>query len=222
METIIFNSLRQKARQFNLNIDIKADFDAFVNLETDSNEIVKNIHHRIEYVHHLINLDAFEKVHFGKTIQNDETSIDQYTLYPTETHKKYMVMVDFAKLLDFDLFNKKSFGEFVLFVYHTTSKRNKLCNIPYMMFENLDNFDQLVHGESFMKTTLPLSEVNKKNILEYKNDILEYKNDIPINQLELKPIVLKDWKQSEKNEPFINPKSNEFDNEFEIINHFSS
>ena len=193
MDKIIFNDLRREAKDLNLNIDVEADFDTFVQIEqdrepklaemgTDPIELWMTITHNREHVKKLLNLDAFAKVHFKKTIQSDNSSINDgckhptedlkdhdgckhptedlkdhdYELYPSSYHLQYMEIAGIAQIPGFDLFDKKSFDDFVVWLYQKTCIGKNLADTKPKAFLNLEKFGLLVHQSSFMDRKLPV------------------------------------------------------------------
>ena len=175
MDKIIFNDLRREAKKVNLNIDIEADFDKFVDIEKargpkfaemglHPTELWKIIEYNCERVEKLLNLDTFAKIHFKKTIQSGDSSIDDHELHPSSNHLQYMKAAEIGKTGGFDLFDKKSFDDFVVWIYQKAFAGKKLADIKSASLLNLEKFGLLVHQSSFMDRELPTDNLVEKPI----------------------------------------------------------
>jgi hypothetical protein len=175
MDKIIFNDLRREAKKLYLNIDIESDFDKFVDIKQARGpkfaemglyptELWKIIEYNCEHVEKLLNLDAFAKIHFKKTIQNGDSPIDDHELHPSSNHLQYMKVAEIAKTVEFDLFDKKSFDEFADWIYLETCAGKRLADTRPKVFLNLEKFGLLVHQSSFMDRELPIVNLVEKPI----------------------------------------------------------
>ena len=175
MDKIIFNDLRREAKVFNLNIDIEEDFDKCVNIEyalgpkfmemgLNPIELWNIVTYNCERVEKLLNLDAYAKVHFKKTIQSGDSPLDDYELHPSEKHLQYMKAAEIAKSVGFDLFDKKSFDDFVVWLYQKAFAGKKLADTKPASLLNLEKFGLLVHQSSFMDRELPTDILVEKPI----------------------------------------------------------
>jgi hypothetical protein len=175
MDKIIFNDLRREAKLCGLNIDIESDFDKFVDIEKargpkfaemglHPTELWKIIKYNCERVEKLLNLDAFAKIHFKKTIQSGDSPIDDHELHPSSNHLQYMKSAEIAKTVGFDLFDKKSFDEFADWMYLKTCAGKILADTRPEALLNLEKFGLLVHQSSIMDRELPIDNLVEKPI----------------------------------------------------------
>jgi hypothetical protein len=191
MNKIIFNDLRREAKKLDLNIDVESDFYKFVDIEKargpkfaemglHPTELWKIIKYNCKCVEKLLNLDAFAKIHFKKTIQSGDSPIDDYELHPSSNHLQYMKVAEIAKTVGFDLFDKKSFDEFADWMYLKTFAGKILADTRPEALLNLEKFGLLVHQSSFMDRELPIVNLVEKPI---EKKVPEFDEKVPVNHI---------------------------------------